>query len=258
MKNSKYKSLFILVIILLMGLMGTGGYIVYEKIFKNENQNNHKLTGNISKHEKNNNKIEVANLLEHHYDDTFRFGFYPYRVVDAKINYDLLIPYLTGNSANIKTINKEIVDTMLYMNNKNMIAIAETANMPEESRAYNKGYNLTYDVKEQDGIIVIYLKQIIPEGGNANTTHQCGDYWGKSFYYDTNNDKMLNINEAARLLKLSLDNVYYFIGTPETPDGYKKIYIKDYDDISKSGFDFNIIIENNKFKFYLYDIVNGC
>lgn len=222
------------VIILLIVLTG---YLIYDKF---------KLSKPIpsdSSNEKVQTEIQVKEIVNYHHLSN------PNIMNNPTYSYEIKIPSIIGPGANIESLNQKMATVILDQCDTNVAAIYESQRY--ESQAFNKGFKIYYEYLIKNNILIIFINQILPEGGEGNILMQSGDYWEASYYYDIQNDQILTVGEAAKKLNIKLDKVVI----DEIDDGEDiVIEIKTYEDLEQNGF--QLIVDNNQIKLLYHDVLH--
>ena len=190
----------ITIIILVLMVLGLGGYIAYDKLYTKD------LKPEDTKEEKKENtqKIKVVDALDITYN-TY--------VDDVKIY--LTLPKIVGDTDEIQNLNKQILNEIVprfagYVSSfhsdraeSSSRKISEQGDCDDDCYVLSKGEKTSYKYLEKNNILVIYIKCEVPEGGTALPASG-GGMCSQSYFYDIENDKIItDLSSVAG--KLGLD-----------------------------------------------------
>lgn len=218
------KGLFWLNIILIVFVVGLAGFIIYDKVLSETNEE-----PNV---EENNEKnevevVEAANFVSQYYgDNTISF----------------ILPKIINGGENAEKLNKVILDTVLSAN--------ILPNGSNETTGYPERINVNYSHKKIDNVLIIYATSSQKPHNGSGT----GDY-NYDFYYDMKNDQIIDVFEAFKIMGLNDSDIINIVGDcnwsrhcEPNPDDYEPetCTIDTIKTMVNSGFlRFNIIDKNN-------------
>lgn len=176
--EKKNTGLVVLVVVLALLVVGLGGFIIYDKALSKDNkitENDNNKNENI-----NDNNISVENSVD--YVDEY------YKLFNVKL------PKIVGNTKKIDELNNKILNDILPRTYSHSICHAMM-----EDNCMNKGSSVDYKYLIKDNIVIIYIYSFVPDGGTSVPASGGGLFF-YNYFYDIENDNILNISEAAEKL----------------------------------------------------------
>lgn len=148
------------------------------------------MQGKVSKNgiETNSNDISVVDAVNYSYDS---------KIGSKNDMFKVVLPKVIGNTDTIETLNTKILNESLPL------TYTFLAEKVEEPTVYENGASIEYKNIIENNILVLYIDTNLPAGtkgmGIAGVE--------SSYYYDTENDKLLSVGEAAEALEMKLDGL---------------------------------------------------